>query len=136
MPIQVDLTGVSVEAPPPIEPDIYPAVITKADIHPSKNSGDDTLYLDIAVGDDGRNMRWNCSVSTEHPKAMWRFKRLLVRLGFEVPEGPMDFDEADLVGLDCRVRTILEPHYRDPARKSAKITEVMGPDESDDESWG
>lgn len=136
MPIQVDLTGVSVEAPPPLDPDIYAAVITKADIHPSKNSGDDTLYLSLGVGDEGRNMQWTCSVSVEHPKAMWRFKRLLVRLGFEVPEGPMDFDEADLVGLDCRVRTILEPHYRDPDRKTARIAEIMGPDETDDESWG
>lgn len=130
------MTGVSVEAPPPLDPDVYPAVITKADIHPSKSSGDDTLYLDIGVGEEGRNMRWNCSCSSEHPKAMWRFKRLLVRLGFDVPEGPFDFDEAELVGVPCRVRTELEPHYRDPGRKQARIVEIMSEDESEDESWG
>jgi hypothetical protein len=136
MPLVVDLTGVSLEGPPPLEPDVYRAVITKADIHPSKSSGHDTLYLDLAVGDEGRTMRWNCPADPSDPKNMWRFKRLLVRLGWELPEGEMEFDEADLVGQECQVRTILEPHYRDPDRKTARIAEVMGAEEDGTASWG
>jgi hypothetical protein len=134
MPVQVDLTGVSVEGPTPLEPDTYDAVITKADIHPSKSSQNDTLYLEIAVGEEGRNLRWNCSVAGD---SLWRFKKLLVRLGFEIPEGPFEFDEKELIGAECQVKVSLEPHYQDPSRKTNKITAVLGPDGEEGEgSWG
>lgn len=136
MPIVVDMTGVSVGGAIPLDADDYPAVITKADIHESKSSGEDTLYLDLAVGEEGRNMRWNTSLQ---PSGLWRLKRMLMRLGIEVPEGPFEFDEADLVGVECVVRVILEPHYRDKNRKTNKITDIFGPDGEDTEleaSWG
>ncbi len=139
MPVTIDLTGVAVGGAAPIEPDIYPGVITKADIHPSKSSGEDTLYLDLSVNagedEDGdaieRNLRWNTSMQQ---KQLGRFKQLLVRLGIEIPEGEFTFDEQDLVGVECSVRVLTEPHYRDPQRLTNKVAEILGTE--DDGSWG
>ena len=134
MPVTIDLTGVSTAGKPPLEPDVYPAVITKADIHNSKSSDEPTLYLDLAVGeeDDTRNGRWNTSLQDG---SLWRLKRMLVSLGIEVPEGEFEFDEADLVGLECQVRTIQEPHYQDKNRTSWKIAEVFGENDVN-KDWG
>lgn len=135
MPIQVDMTGVSVEGPPPLEPDKYQAVITKAEVKPSKSSGDPTLYLEFAAGDEGRNLRWNTSLNS---KTLWRLKRFLVNIGIEVPDGPFEFDEQDLVGIECVVDVGVEPHYRDPARKQNRVLNVLGPNSEEDAegSWG
>ena len=133
MPTTIDLTGVSTQGRPPLDPDDYPAVITKADIRPSNNSGEDTLYLDLSVGDEGRNMRFR-PLSLQ-PQVLWRVKRLLVNLGFEIPEGPFEFDEQDLVGVDCMARVIVVPHYRDKSRKTNEIQEILNEDGSEAE-WG
>src|SRR6516164_11385946 len=108
MPTTIDLTGVSTQGRPPLDPDDYPAVITKADIRPSNSSGEDTLYLQLSVGDEGRNMRFR-PLSLQQ-QGLWRVKRLLVNLGFDIPEGPFEFDEADLVGVDCMARVRSEEH--------------------------
>lgn len=134
MPLTIDLTGVSTEGRPPLDPDDYPAVITKADIRDSKSSGEPTLYLELNVGegDEARNMRWSTSLQ---PQSLWRFKRMLANLGFELPEGEFEFDEADLIGVDCMARVIQEPHYRDKKRKTNRIQEILGEDGSEAE-WG
>lgn len=140
MPVVIDLTGVSVGGASPLEPGHYPAVITKADIHPSKSSGEDTLYLDLSVsgGDDEesgevieRTLRWNTSLQQ---KSLGRLKQLLIRIGIEIPEGEFEFDEQDLVGVECQVRLLTEPHYRDPERMTNRIAEILGTD--GDGSWG
>ncbi len=130
------MTGVSVEGPPPLNPAKYPAVISKAEIKPSKSSGNDALYLDLSVGDEGRNMRWNTSIDN---KVLWRLKRLLVNLGVDVPDGPFEFDEQDLVGVECIVDVSVEPHYRDANRKQNRVLEILGPNEEtgdDAGAWG
>jgi hypothetical protein len=134
--IQVDMTGVSVEGPPPLDAGKYPAVITKADIHASKNSQEPTLYLDLAVGEEGRSMHWNTSLQAN---TLWRFKRMLVALGLEVPDGEFEFDEQDLVSTECVVDVSIGPHYREPDRKQNKVLAILGPDEVDSDdgsSWG
>src|SRR6185437_8545053 len=98
MPIQVDMTGVTAEGPAPLDPGKYPAVITKAEIKESKSSQQPTLFLDLSVGDEGRTLRWNTSLQAN---ALWRLKAMLTNLGIEVPDGPFEFDEADLVGVEC-----------------------------------
>lgn len=141
MPITIDLTGVTAGGPAALEPGNYPAVILKADIHPSKNSGGQTLYLDVQIAytDDKdeekqRTLKWNTSVEEE---SAGRFKQLLIRLGFEIPEdGPFEFDEADLVGIECVARLIQEPNYRDPERMSNKIAELLGTETDGTGDWG
>lgn len=132
MPITIDLTGVSTAGKPPLEPDDYPAVITKADIHDSKASGEPTLYLSLSVGDEGRNMSWSTSLQDQ---SLWRLKRLLVTLGFELPEGDFEFDEADLVGVDVMARVTQEPHYRDKKRKTNRIAEILN-ENGEEAEWG
>ncbi len=134
MPIVIDLTGVSTEGPAPLDAGTYPAVITKSNISPSKNSGEDTLYLDISVGEEGRNLKWSTSVQTA---MLWRLKKLLASLGIDIPEGEFEFDEADLIGVECQVEVIQEPHYRDKKRKTNRIAAILGPGgEDSEESWG
>jgi len=132
MPLVIDLTGVSTQGRPPLEADDYPAVITKADIHDSKSSGEPTLYLSLSVGDEGRNMPWTTSLQDQ---SLWRVKRLLVTLGFELPEGEFEFDETDLVGVDVMARVTQEQHYRDKKRKTNRIVEILNEDGSEAE-WG
>lgn len=136
MPIQVDMTGVSVEGPPPLDAGKYPAVITKAEVKPSKSSGNDALYLDLAVGEEGRTLRWNTSLNKD---ALWRLKRFLVAIGLEIPDGPFDFDEQELVGIECVVDVGVEAHYRDASRKQNRILAILGPGQEESEensTWG
>jgi hypothetical protein len=144
MPVVIDLDGVSIGGAEPWEAEIYPAVIAKAEIKPSKSSNEDTLYLDLAATrqatddegnevDEERTFRWNTSLQA---KALGRFKQLLVRLGVEIPEGQFTFDEADLVGVECRVRLLVEPHYRDPQRQTNRVAEILGTDDDGSQSWG
>lgn len=136
MPIQVDMTGVSAEGPVPLEPDKYPAIITKAEVKNSKSSDKPTLYLDLSVGEEGRNMRWNTSLEE---KALWRFKRFLVNLGIDVPDGPFELDEQELVGIECIVDVGVEAHYRDANRKQNRVLNILGPDqgeEAEEAAWG
>lgn len=136
MPIQVDMTGVTAEGPAPLEPDKYQAIITKAEVKNSKSSDKPTLYLDLAVGEEGRNLRWNTSLEE---KALWRLKKFLVNLGIEVPDGPFELDEQELVGIECIADVGVEAHYRDAERKQNRILNILGPDqaeEADSASWG
>jgi len=142
MPVTVDLTGVTAGGPEPWEAGNYPAIITKAEIKPSRSSGEDALYLDLAMtkeSEDGedpeeRTLRWNTSMQT---KQLGRFKQLLIRLGFEFPEeGAFEFDEQDLVGQECVARLTLEPHYRDPERMTNKVAEILGTDTDGQGDWG
>lgn len=137
MPIQVDMTGVTTEGPPALEIGKYPAVITKADVHPSKSSGEPTLYLELSVGEEGRTMRWNTSLGE---KSLWRLKRMLVNIGLEVPDGPFELDEQELVGLECVADVGQEPHYREPNRVQNRVLGILGAgeeaEEADEGSWG
>ena len=135
MPVVIDMTGVSTEGPQPLDAGTYPAVISKAEVNPSKNSGENTLYLEFAVGEEGRNMRWSTSLQAQ---SLWRFKRMLVNLGIEIPEGEFEFDEADLIGIECQVEVIQEQHYKDKKRKTNRITSVLGPngEDADGDNWG
>ena len=135
MAVQVDMTGVTAEGPVALEPGKYPAVITKADVHNSKSGNEPTLYLDFSAGEEGRNLRWNTSLQA---KQLWQLKRFLTAIGIEVPDGPFEFDEQELIGIECIVDVGVEPHYRDPSRKQNKVLAVLGPGDSEDGegSWG
>lgn len=140
MPVVVDLTGVSASGPPPLEPDIYPATISKAEVKPSKSSGEDTLYLTLVVSyvneeeeEDERTFSWNTSLQK---KQLHRLKLLLLRLGVDVPDGPLEFDEQDLVGVECRVRLTQEKHYRDENRMTNRVAEILGTEDDPEEGWG
>ena len=142
MPITVDLDGVTVGGAAPLEEGIYDAVITKAEIHNSKSSQRPTLYLDLQVSyedDEGetkeRTLRWNTSVDPQG-QSLGRFKQLLVRLGFEIPEGPFEFDENELIGMEVRARIGTEPHYQDPDRLQNRVRELLGTEEDAEENWG
>lgn len=48
-------------------------------------------------------------------------------LGFELPPGqPLDTD--DLIGLTVQVEVVLEPDYKDPAKKWPRVQRVLGED--------
>jgi hypothetical protein len=71
------------------------------------------------------------------PQSLWRVKRLLVALGIDVPEGPFELDEQDLVGLECVARVTQVPHYSDKSRKVNDITDILSADGDEVEAnWG
>jgi hypothetical protein len=135
MAVVIDLTGVSVGGAAPLEADVYPAIITKAEIGLSKSSNEPKLDLEFGIGEEGRPAYQSMSLQT---KVLWRFKQMLMRLGVEYPDGPFDVEEfvQDLVGLECQLRLSVEPSYRDPKRNVNKIVEILGPDEEDGTDWG
>lgn len=142
MPIVVDLTGVVAGGPPPLEAGFYPGTIAKADIHDSKASQEPTLYLDVVVtgeieGEEvERTLRWNTSMQQ---KQLGRFKQLMERLGIELPDGPLEFDEEDLVGVECKVRVTQREAYNDPERMTNNIPSsgIYGADYDEGEAgWG
>jgi hypothetical protein len=130
MAVVVDLTGVSVGGGAPLEADVYPAIITKAEIGLSKSSNEPKIDFEFGIGEEGRPAYLTISLQQ---KVLWRFKQILMRLGVEIPEGSFDVEELapDLVGLECQLRLSVEPSYRDPQRMVNKVMEVLGPDDED-----
>lgn len=70
----------------------------------SDNSGGDYLALEFKIIsglDDqfnGRKVYHNCSLQ---PQALFNLRGVLEALGFEVPQGVMDLDPADMIGETC-----------------------------------
>ena len=62
-----------------------------------------------------------------------------MNLGIEVPDGPFELDEQELVGIECIADVGVEAHYRDAERKQNRILNILGPDqaeEAEEGSWG
>jgi len=70
----------------------------------SESSGGDYLALEFKIIgglDDqfnGRKIYHNCSLQ---PQALFNLRGVLEALGFEVPQGTMDLDPADMIGETC-----------------------------------
>ena len=70
----------------------------------SDNSGGDYLALEFKIigglddAFNGRKVYHNCSLQ---PQALFNLRGVLEALGFEVPQGTMDLDPADMIGETC-----------------------------------
>ena len=67
----------------------------------SESSGNDYLSLTFKVAEGefkGKKVWHNCSLQ---PQALFNLRGVLEALGFEVPQGVMELDPADMIGETC-----------------------------------
>lgn len=62
-------------------------------------------FKGVDEGYENSIMYHNASTS---PQSLWRLRPLLEALGVEIPDGPLDIDPDELVGLRCMCSTISE----------------------------
>ena len=112
----------------PLEPGTYMGSVAKITQEIGKNSGKPYLAVVIKLHttegvEEGRQVFTNLSLQ---PKALWRLKRLLVRLGFDEKElaGELNFEEGELIGREVTV--ILGPP--DQGYSNNRVIDVFGPD--------
>lgn len=96
----------------------------------SDNSGADYLALTFVVADGkfkGKKVWHNCSLQ---PQALFNLRGVLEALGFEVPQGAMELDPADLIGETCGASVAHEVYE---GKKKARAVEFFTADELDGE---
>lgn len=94
----------------------------------SDNSGADYLAITFKVAEGqfkGKKVWHNCSLQ---PQALFNLRGVLEALGFEVPQGPMELDPADLIGEKCGAAVAHEVYE---GKKKARAVEFFSPDELD-----
>lgn len=113
--------------------DVYPAKLEAWEyVEAAKNSGKPYVKLTFTVdgGDyDGRKLFKNQSCQ---PKALWNFKRVLVRLGANPKDLEADIDPEEilpeLISAECRLsvkeRTFKETP-EDEGRPTNEVTDVL-----------
>lgn len=84
-----------------IEEGDYLLTVDEVEQKTSDNSGADYLSISFKVAEGqfkGKKVYHNCSLQ---PQALFNLRGLLEALGFEVPQGRMDLDPADMIGETC-----------------------------------
>lgn len=109
----------------PIPEDTYEAITESWEYHPSaKSSGKPYVGIKFAVSGgehDGRSLFRNYSLQ---PKALWAFKRALVRLGAASEDLTEELDLEDvmppLMGAQCKLK-VGQREYTDPDTEETRI---------------
>jgi len=124
--IKVDFEGVeSGGGTPPPEAD-YIFEVEEVERKESDSSGKDylSLTLEIAEGEEkGKKVYHNCSLQ---PQALFNLRGVLEALGFDVPDGVMELDPADMVGERCGGAVAHETYE---GKKKARIVEFFPEEE-------
>lgn len=97
----------------------------------SENSGNDYLSITFKVaegGFKGKKVWHNCSLQ---PQALFNLRGVLEALGFEVPQGVMELDPADMIGESCGGTVQLEVYE---GKKRPRIVEFFSADELSEEA--
>ncbi|UOF76989.1 hypothetical protein [Caudoviricetes sp.] len=96
----------------------------------SENSGNDYLSITFKVAEGefkGKKVWHNCSLQ---PQALFNLRGVLEALGFEVPQGVMELDPADMIGETCGGTVQLEVYE---GKKRPRIVEFFSADELGEE---
>src|ERR1700758_1167526 len=107
----------------------YNLEVTDVELKTSDNSGADYLSFTFAVEDGefkGKKVWHNCSLQ---PQALFNLRALLEALGYEVPQGPMDLDPADLIGNTCMAAIV---HEKYEGKTKARIAEFLKAEEEEE----
>lgn len=97
----------------------------------SENSGNDYLSITFKVAEGefkGKKVWHNCSLQ---PQALFNLRGVLEALGFEVPQGVMELDPADMIGETCGGTVQLEVYE---GKKRPRIVEFFSADELGEEA--
>lgn len=106
--LSVDFSDVETQAV--IDEGDYGVEVEDVEQKTSDNSGADYLALTFKIIDGpfkAKKLFHNCSLQ---PQALFNLRGVLEALGFEVPQGPMDLDPADLIGEQCGVSVAHEKY--------------------------
>lgn len=96
----------------------------------SENSGNDYLSITFKVAEGefkGKKVWHNCSLQ---PQALFNLRGVLEALGFEVPQGVMELDPADMIGETCGGTVQLEVYE---GKKRPRIVEFFSAEELGEE---
>lgn len=125
--LTVDFEGVSVNQL--IKEGIYLVKVLKVEVKESPNRPEPYLAWEFAIvdgqGSIGSHLFDNTSTS---PKALWRLRKRLENMGFDIPDGPMEIDPLAFVDEQLTVKVAHE-EYQD--KKKAVIVDDMPADEYD-----
>lgn len=97
----------------------------------SENSGNDYLSITFKVAEGefkGKKVWHNCSLQ---PQALFNLRGVLEALGFEVPQGVMELDPADMIGETCGGTVQLEVYE---GKKRPRIVEFFSAEELGEET--
>lgn len=97
----------------------------------SESSGNDYLSLTFKVAEGefkGKKVWHNCSLQ---PQALFNLRGVLEALGFEIPQGVMELDPADMIGETCGGTVQLEVYE---GKKRPRIVEFFSADELGEEA--
>lgn len=127
--IAVDFTGVESGGGAAIPEDDY---LFEVEEVTQEVSSSDNPYLKFVFKVDegtykGRKVYHNCSLQ---PQALFNLRGVLEALGFEVPEGVMELDPADLIGEKCGGAVA---HEKYEGKDRARIVEFFPASELDGE---
>lgn len=116
-----------------LEEGSYLIEVEDVEVKTSDNSGADYLAFTFKVAEGkfkGKKVWHNCSLQ---PQALFNLRGLLEALGYEVPQGPMELDPADLIGEQCAAEVVHEVYQ---GKKKARVAEFFSTDELGDEEEG
>jgi len=123
MPIKVDMEGVSAGGFKPIDEGVYDGEVVVCTYNAaSKSSGKPTLEFEFKVDEHPTRKFWR--TYSLQPKALWALKELLLALGQDVPDGELEIEPADYVGVRCRVQIGIKEHWQgeiDPETNKVKL---------------
>ena len=118
--VSVDFTDVESGGGIPTPDGYYVAEIVKAETEVSQN------------GNDMITVRWKTNMGSNVydrfvlvPQSLWVLRTALECMGFDVPDGPMDFDVDDLVGNSCGIE-ITNEEYEE--KDQPRVTGYLPPE--------
>lgn len=97
--IAVDFSDTETQAT--IEEGDYALTVDEVEQKTSDNSGGEYLAITFKIAEGefkGKKVYHNCSLQ---PQALFNLRGVLEALGFEVPQGVMELDPADMIGETC-----------------------------------
>lgn len=123
-----DLTEVSEEPVSTlIAPGTYSVIVTDAEER-TASTGTEGIGLDLEIvegSDKGRGL-WDTCWVTE--KAMWRVKKVLSALKYDIPEGEFDLNTAELIGR--RMFVVCE-HEEYDGKTRVRVVDMIPQDDWD-----
>lgn len=118
--VSVDFTDVESGGGIPTPDGYYVAEIAKAETEVSQN------------GNDMITVRWKTNIGSNVydrfvlvPQSLWVLRTALECMGYDVPDGPMDFDVDDLVGNTCGLE-ITNEEYEE--KDQPRVTGYLPPE--------
>lgn len=126
--LSVDFSGTETSAV--VEEGDYTVEVVEVEQKTSENSGADYLSMEFKITDgefEGKKLYHNCSLQ---PQALFNLRGVLEALGFEVPQGVMELDTADLIGETCNVSVT---HEQYEGKTKARISEFYSAEEAAEE---